>query len=577
MFIRRYLRRHAGTLAGMSLLSAASAGASMLLLDYLNATATNLLHTPMGDALLRGALLLGAALVVRLLSARLAAHVGSGLMAELRGELSTRFLDLPLEQLMHRKHAVFGALIGDVARLTQMIQIGPMLLTNSLLSVGGLLYLAWVSLSLFAVVVPFIGLSGVLLYFTRRFTGPAFDRMRKAEERLNGLLRTLVEGKKELTLSPARAGHFARMQLRPAIENARCTQFDTSMHWGISDACAELLGYGWVLAAILAGRYLFAVPSPTILHFVITGLFISGPLNALFDLGAQVASASASVRHLREVGLDDAPSAPFAPALAADIQDGSVPATVEATWTTLRLERVIYRYTGANGDDFQFGPVDLSLRRGETVFVTGGNGSGKSTLLLLLSGLLRPSEGRILVDGRVLGEDLALTRYRAMFSAVFFDFMLFEHVIGADAAPADPAQVQAWLERVNLDAKVDFDRIQGVFSQVELSQGQRKRLALVQACLDDRQIMLFDELTADQDQAFRERFYTVLLPALRASGKTLVLVTHDQGYRHVADRVLTLDYGCMTESSPVCGEQDDLHTDAPALHKRQAHGIVSGV
>ncbi|UXA53243.1 cyclic peptide export ABC transporter [Xanthomonas prunicola] len=567
MLIQRYLRRHARILAGMSLLSAASAGTSMLLLDYLNTTATDALQIDTREALLRGALLLVAALVVRLLSARLAARVSSGLMADLRTELSARFLELPLERLMHRKHAVFGALIGDVGRLAQMIQMGPVLLTNSLLSLGGLLYLAWVSLPLFAVVVPFIGLSGALFYVTRRFTGPAYDRMRKAEETLNGLLRTLVEGKKELTLSPTRANHFARAELRPAIERARSTQFDTSMHWGISDACAELIGYGWVLAAILAGRYLFDLPSATILQFVITGLFISGPLNALFDLGAQVGSASASVRHLREMGLDDAPSAPSSAAAATDV----MPA-----WTTLRLEQVIYRYAGDNGDHFQFGPVDFTLRRGETVFVTGGNGSGKSTLLLLLSGLLRPSEGRILLDGQALETSLTLASYRAMFSAVFFDFMLFSHVIGSDAAPADPAQVQDWLERVDLAAKVAFDQADGVFASVNLSQGQRKRLALVQACLDDRQIMLFDEFTADQDQAFRERFYTVLLPELRARGKTLVLVTHDAGYRHLADRVLSLDYGHVVEPAPARNAPLPADERGLALEELQVPGMSSG-
>ncbi|USJ00455.1 cyclic peptide export ABC transporter [Xanthomonas prunicola] len=567
MLIQRYLRRHARILAGMSLLSAASAGTSMLLLDYLNSTATDALQIDTREALLRGALLLVAALVVRLLSARLAARVSSGLMADLRTELSARFLELPLERLMHRKHAVFGALIGDVGRLAQMIQMGPVLLTNSLLSLGGLLYLAWVSLPLFAVVVPFIGLSGALFYVTRRFTGPAYDRMRKAEETLNGLLRTLVEGKKELTLSPTRANHFARAELCPAIERARSTQFDTSMHWGISDACAELIGYGWVLAAILAGRYLFDLPSATILQFVITGLFISGPLNALFDLGAQVGSASASVRHLREMGLDDAPSAPSSAAAATD----EMPA-----WTTLRLEQVIYRYAGDNGDHFQFGPVDFTLRRGETVFVTGGNGSGKSTLLLLLSGLLRPSEGRILLDGQALETSLTLASYRAMFSAVFFDFMLFSHVIGSDAAPADPAQVQDWLERVDLAAKVAFDQADGVFASVNLSQGQRKRLALVQACLDDRQIMLFDEFTADQDQAFRERFYTVLLPELRARGKTLVLVTHDAGYRHLADRVLSLDYGHVVEPAPARNAPLPADERGLALEKLQVPGMSSG-
>jgi putative ATP-binding cassette transporter len=83
----------------------------------------------------------------------------------------------------------------------------------------------------------------------------------------------------------------------------------------------------------------------------------------------------------------------------------------------------------------------------------------------------------------------------------------------------------------------------GVLSTVDLSQGQRKRLALMTAYLEDRPIYLFDEWAADQDPVFKEVFYLALLPELKARGKTVIVISHDDHYFHVADRILKLDYG----------------------------------
>jgi putative ATP-binding cassette transporter len=84
---------------------------------------------------------------------------------------------------------------------------------------------------------------------------------------------------------------------------------------------------------------------------------------------------------------------------------------------------------------------------------------------------------------------------------------------------------------------------EGAFSTLALSQGQRKRLALLTAYLEDRPIYLFDEWAADQDPQFKEIFYHHLLPELRARNKTVLVITHDDRYYDVADRLIKLDYG----------------------------------
>lgn len=85
-------------------------------------------------------------------------------------------------------------------------------------------------------------------------------------------------------------------------------------------------------------------------------------------------------------------------------------------------------------------------------------------------------------------------------------------------------------------------------TNIDLSSGQRKRLALVLALLEDRSIFLFDEWAAEQDPPFRRKFYREILPELKRQGKTVVAVTHDDDQYDVADRVLKMQFGNFVRS-----------------------------
>jgi putative pyoverdin transport system ATP-binding/permease protein len=188
---------------------------------------------------------------------------------------------------------------------------------------------------------------------------------------------------------------------------------------------------------------------------------------------------------------------------------------------------------------FALGPVDLAFSPGELVFLIGGNGSGKTTLAKVIVGLYAPENGHILLDG-VEVDEARRDRYRQLFSVVFSDFYLFDSLLGIRLERLDQA-AQALLEALQLSHKVTID--QGVFSTLDLSQGQRKRLALLVAYLEDRPFYLFDEWAADQDPLFKDVFYRRLLPALKAKGKTVVVITHDDRYFHLADRLIKLESG----------------------------------
>jgi putative ATP-binding cassette transporter len=153
-----------------------------------------------------------------------------------------------------------------------------------------------------------------------------------------------------------------------------------------------------------------------------------------------------------------------------------------------------------------------------------------------------PAEGAIRVDDMEIGA-ANIQSYRNLFSAIFSDFHLFDKLHGLrDAAPE---QVNDLLRLMDISHKTSF--ADGRFSNIHLSTGQRKRLALVVSYLEDKPVSVFDEVAADQDPEFRRYFYETLLPEMKSSGKTVVVVSHDDRYFHIADRVLRMDYGKLVE------------------------------
>ena len=189
------------------------------------------------------------------------------------------------------------------------------------------------------------------------------------------------------------------------------------------------------------------------------------------------------------------------------------------------------------------GPMDLTIHQGELLFIVGGNGSGKTTLAMLLLGLYQPEAGTITLNGVPVTE-ANLENYRQYFSAVFSDFHLFEQLLGTDQQALSDRTTH-YIKLFGMAHKVKV--IDSKFSTIDLSSGQRKRLALVSSYLEDRPIYLFDEWASDQDPVFKRVFYTELLPDLKARGKTVLIITHDDAYFHLADRIIKLEDGHLEE------------------------------
>jgi putative ATP-binding cassette transporter len=215
-------------------------------------------------------------------------------------------------------------------------------------------------------------------------------------------------------------------------------------------------------------------------------------------------------------------------------------APVQPTWRRVDLVGVRHTYRDNDKvDEFQIGPLDLTIYPGELIFLIGGNGSGKTTLAKLLLGLYEPLDGEILLDGKAV---TLKTRddYRQYFSVIFSDFYLFDRLFGF-SNPDLEARGHEHLVQLQLDHKVRIDKDK--LSTVDLSQGQKKRLALLTAYLEDRPIYVFDEWASDQDPMFKQVFYYQILPELKARGKTVIVISHDDRYYNLADRIIKLERG----------------------------------
>jgi putative pyoverdin transport system ATP-binding/permease protein len=275
----------------------------------------------------------------------------------------------------------------------------------------------------------------------------------------------------------------------------------------------------------------------TLTGYVITTLYLMGPLAGVMASLSLFGRANIALRKVEKLGFSLAEQATEECLVGRPGKD--------MLFERLELAGVTHSYHREQDDNhFVLGPINLTFRPGELVFLVGGNGSGKSTLAKIITGLYTPETGEIRLDGKPVTNGNR-DDYRQLFSAVFGDFYLFDDLLGLDPADLD-AQAQEYLEQLHLHHKVKVK--DGVFSTTALSQGQRKRLALLTAYLEDRPFYLFDEWASDQDPQFKDLFYTQLLPELKARGKTVLVITHDEKYFDAADRIIKLDYGKLASA-----------------------------
>ncbi len=475
--------------------------------------------------------------VLTIIPGILATHLAERTGFDLRLRLCRQILRTPLRQLeVAGNHKILAALTQDIQNITTACIQVPQVCVSIGVLIGCFVYLGSLSSTMLAVL---IFLVAVAVISTKLLEARAQVFLKRARENLDTLVKnftSLAEGMKELKLHRRRREAFFSSILATNVGQLRQNNTMTGTTY------AFVTGWGLVLYFVVVGLLIFILPDydnrigrDELTGYAITVLFMRSYVIALMILLPYFAQGAISLRKLEELG--------FALSQFRGDIDKHVDEPEPGSFKTLELKSVTHSYYRDREDsDFILGPIDLTLHSGEAIWIVGGNGSGKTTLAKLLTGLYIPASGEIRINGEVVTDDNR-DQYRQNFSALFTDFFLFENLLGLGENGDGKVDVTAelYLNRLHLDRKVQVK--DGTLSTLELSHGQRKRLALLTAFLEDRPLYVFDEWDSGQDPVFKKVFFLEVLPELKARGKTIVVISHEDRYYQLADRIIRLEFG----------------------------------
>lgn len=455
---------------------------------------------------------------------------------QLRLRLSQQILATELHHLEQLGSArLLATLTEDVQAITMAVQVIPFLCINVAIVLGCFTYLVWLYWSALALLtgVVVVGLVSCLWLLT--LARNMMVSVRAEQDQLYQHFRTLTEGIKELKLNHKRQIDFLENDLENAAENFKRDNIKSLTIFAITSSWGQFVLFFAIGMVLFALPQLLQLTPQTLAGYILTFTYLMLPMDKLINNLPVLGRASVSLQAIESLGLT----------LGDHIEAAAVIPSIATDWQRLELKEISHTYYSQDSQ-FCLSSINLTFRPGELVFIVGGNGSGKSTLAKLITGLYIPESGKILLDGQSI-EDHNRVWYRQHFSVVFADFYLFDRLLGFDLS-GSATRAKHYLQQLELDKKVTL--IDGRLSTTALSQGQRKRLALLTAYLEDRPIYLFDEWASDQDPSFKAIFYRQLLPELRDRGKAVIVISHDDHYFDLADRIIKLDYGKVEYDRP---------------------------
>ncbi|WP_024297841.1 cyclic peptide export ABC transporter [Methylomicrobium lacus] len=502
------------------------------------------------------AVLASIVLVCRFASHYLLSRFSTKLVRDLRLHVSRLILNAPYPNLQKMgKSVLLSHLTEDVSAIANASELFPVLCINFAIVAGCMAYLSWLSWQLAGVLAGVI-LFGVMTFHL--FNHVPMRSLRRARDEYDSLSRgfsALTEGVRELKLHRRRSEAFVSQSLAVNEEAYRRYSFRAAVAYLWINQWIQFLYYLTIAAILYVFPVWQALTPEVVSGYLLVFLFMMSPLTLLTSSLPVFSRAKVSLNKVLQ--LDDTLRGKNSAQRLAKF-------SAQRHFKALTLHGVTHSFHREKENrNFTLGPIDLEFHPGELVFLIGGNGSGKTTLAMLLIGLYHPEQGTIHWNGCPVDAG-SRDAYQQHFSVIFSDFYLFDELYGVDFEN-NRAAIEDYLQRLHLHHKVDI--VNGRFSSVSLSQGQRKRLALLAAYLEDRPFYVFDEWAADQDPEFKHLFYTELLPALKARGKTVLAITHDDKYFHLADRCIKLDEGRITAvESPVADRRlQAAHSERPDL------------
>ncbi len=435
----------------------------------------------------------------------------------------------PLEEIGRAE--IYSSVQKETTTISQSASILVLGVQFAILVFFTAIYIAVLSLPAFFLTTISTTLVAVLFLKRAEKLNTALHRTIGLENDLFDALTHFLDGFKEIRMNHARSDDvYERFQ--EISDSATISKIETQSEVSSQFILSQIAFYFMVAVVVFIVPMMSSNASGAIVQVSTAILFLIGPIGGVVNAVPNLARANAATESILSLEnlLDET---------AVERKEN---ARQLATFNQIQLQNVVFSY-GDKDNPFTVGPIDLTINAGEMLFVSGGNGTGKSTLLKLLTSLYLPSQGVLSLDGEPV--TLATSEaYRSLFTTIFADYHLFDRLYGLEDIPQE--KIEETMRYLELPDKVKI--VDGAFESLNFSGGQRKRIALLVSLLEDRPIYVLDEVAADQDPAFRKKYYEEILPRLKEEGKTVIVVTHDDRYFDVADRLVKMESGRMVNN-----------------------------
>lgn len=449
---------------------------------------------------------------------------------DLRKKIVSLVLRSDYEKLAKRKTEVHSAIVSDVNMLTLASQNIIDFFTAAVLTLACFIYLATLSGVLFGITLLVAG-GGVAIYKLR---GSANIRnlqtARKLEDKFLASFNAVLDGFKELFMDARKGKDLYEQQVIPVSQKAYENNTKAYIGFLNNQITGHTMFYALIAAILIYLNSALQIEVRHIVTFVFTLLYLLGAINTIMVLMPVLVRAKVAASRLMD--LKDQLEKEDRP-----LEKGHS-AIFKDDLEQITISNLQFKY-GTEDKSFSIGPINLEIQKGDVIFIYGGNGSGKTTFIHTLLGLHIPTAGEIRFNNIAISNSL-YPEYKSLFAVVFSDFYLFNELLGIDKV--NIADWNYYLKLFEIEDKVSIDE-KGVFSTTDLSTGQRKRLALIAALLEEKPVLVIDEWAADQDPYFRKKFYTVIIPLLKQRGISIVAITHDDRYYDCADKLYKMEYG----------------------------------
>lgn len=452
---------------------------------------------------------------------------------DIRKDVIKLILKAPYRKLQEYKEEVYATLTTDVNNISNASLMIITFFSSLILILACLVYMAFLSLKLLAVSAVVI-VFGVLIYTIRsKSSNKQIKEVRDLEKTFVAIFNSILNGAKEININADKGTEIYDQKLIKVATTGETKYVSALLKYLNSEIIGQLLFYGLISFILLFSGSVFQTPIAIKVSFTFVLLYLMGPIASVMTIIPVMNKAVVSLKKMKK--------------LRKDLTKLEKMPQIENKGQYRNFSHLKIRdYSFCFGEDeFSVGPINFDIKRNEVVFIYGGNGEGKTTFINTVLNLYNLDKGQAFIDGELV--PLAeLEKIKNLFAPVFSDFYLFDEFYGISNIDYD--KINTYLKLFELEGKVHIK--EGYFSTTDLSTGQRKRIALINALLEDSPIIVLDEWAADQDPHFRHKFYTEIIPILVGDyDKTIIAITHDDRYYHVADTLLKMEYGKLEKTN----------------------------